>query len=426
MYRLSALGSVPGLERIEKLLSVMGNPHEELNSVHIAGTNGKGTTSLIIADVLAKAGYKVGRFISPHLHSYLERVSINGIEIEAERFNTYLDQIDENIKQMVKDGYDHPTEFEILTALVFQYFKDERVDIAVLEVGMGGLYDSTNVVMPLLSVITGIGLDHTVFLGNSLEEVAVNKAGIIKKSRPVIAGEMDEKALDVLKDKAAKEGSELILSSQIKVNRKANPDIKQGILRQLVDIKGSYFEIKNLSFSLLGDFQLKNLATSIAALEMMKHEGYKIEENNIKESLPMLKMPGRFEIVRQKPLVIMDVAHNPQGAMAVASSLETVLTDQQKVLVCGLVDDKDFEKAIVPLEKNTRACVITRPEGSRGTKWQRVSRRWQELFPNKICYEVENISQAVEKGLALLEENEYLLVTGSFYVLDEARKYFVE
>jgi dihydrofolate synthase/folylpolyglutamate synthase len=399
----------------------MGNPQQGLKCVHIAGTNGKGSTALIIADVLIKAGYRVGRFSSPHLHSYFERFTIDGQEIVAEVFQSILDGIEQHIRVMLERGELHPTEFEVLTAVAFQYFQDEGVDVAVLEVGMGGSYDSTNVIIPLVAVITGVDFDHMSYLGTSLEEIASNKAGIIKAGVPVVAGLMEEKAERVVSNRARSAGSQLLKSSQTRVSRVGNPELQN----QVIDIEGIGISMQGVRFALRGDYQLQNLATALTALQVLQEKGYQVEEQSIRGSLLSLKLPGRLEVIQQNPLVIADAAHNPQGAKALADSLDTLWPDRKKVLVVGLVDDKERAGIIQVLGRNTRSAVVTRPQGPRGSAWQEVKVRWQQVFPNIPVVEIESIPEAVARGLEMMQKHDYMVITGSFYVLDQARRIFI-
>ncbi|SHG78237.1 dihydrofolate synthase / folylpolyglutamate synthase [Thermosyntropha lipolytica DSM 11003] len=402
------------------MLKEMGNPEKDLHYVHIAGTNGKGSTSLIISSVLAQAGYKVGRFISPHVHSYRERFTINGQEIDAQTLKQYIDQVEAGIKTMTEKGFPHPTEFEVLTAIAFQYFKDEKVDIAVIEVGMGGRYDSTNVITPLVSVITSIGLDHMDFLGGTIAEVAYNKAGIIKHGVPVVVGRVPEEAFRVIVDEAMNKTAPIYASSMTWVERE-----KQDIYGQEVTIEFAGHELKGVFFSLLGDYQLDNLATSYTTLMLLKKQGFKISDEHIRSALSFLKIPGRLEIVSRDPLVIVDVAHNPQGAEALSTSLYTLLPGRKKVLVCGIVDDKDAVETLRFLGKDTVKCIVTRPEGPRGENWNRVAAIIHSLYPQVEVYQVEDIKEAVGKGLKALAGDDYLLITGSFYVINQARRVFI-
>lgn len=418
MHQLCGLGSRPGLERIESLLHAMGNPEQNLKYIHVAGTNGKGSTSLIIADILIKAGYRVGRFSSPHLHSYLERFTVNGQEITEESMKLILDRIEKDIEAMLKIGEDHPTEFEVLTAIAFQYFLNERVDVVVLEVGMGGSYDSTNVIKPEVAVITGVDYDHTAYLGTTLTEIATNKAGIIKLGVPIIVGPMEDEALEVIEKQAGSLDAPLYPSSQIKITRIGSPTLEG----QLLNIEGAYLKMSGVKFSLLGDYQISNLAAALRAIEVLIAKGYRVEEQGIRQSLNNLRMPGRLEVMQYCPLVIIDAAHNPQGAKALADSLENLLPDRKKILVLGMLDDKERDGTLSTLGRNTEMVIVTRPQGPRGGAWQEVQEKWQEIFPDIKAWPVENINEAVNKGLAMLSGDNYLVITGSFYVLDQARR----
>lgn len=420
MYRISAPGSKPGLERIKELLNALDNPQQNLPAVHIAGTNGKGSTSLIIADIITRAGYRVGRFISPHLHSYRERFTVDGKEIAAENLKRYLDQVEAVIPAIMAKGCEQPTEFEILTAIAFLYFRDENVDLAVLEAGMGGLYDSTNVINPILAVITSIEYDHIAFLGNTIEEIAFNKAGIIKPGIKVVMGAMHMDAQRVISMEAEQQQAEIIAADSIQVERVQPP----GLHGQYINLQSRYFKLNNAHFSLLGDYQLGNLATAISSVDILKEHNFKVEAKHILKALTRLKMPGRMEVLQWQPLVIGDVAHNPQGARAVANSLQHLMPGRSRVLLCGFLDDKDIKANLEALGNHTRTAVISRPLGDRANNWRAIARFWKELYPHKDCCEVENITAAVNQGLDLLSVDEYLLITGSFYLLDEARKYF--
>ncbi len=420
MQRISAPGSKLGLERIRALLLVLDSPQLNLPAVHIAGTNGKGSSSLMIADILSIAGYRVGRFTSPHLHSYTERFTVDGQEIAQQDLKLYLDQVEDCIPRLLMEGIDQPTEFEILTAVAFLYFRDEKVDIAVLEVGMGGIYDSTNVINPMVAVITSIDFDHMAFLGNTIEEIAFNKAGIIKPGIEVVLGEMSAEAQKVMYQEAANQNATITLASNVEVRRVQLPDL-QG---QYIKLQTRYFNLNKVFFSLLGDYQLKNLAAAITTIEILMQHGYKVYEEHLLKALSQFKIAGRLEVIQKQPLVIADLAHNPHGAMALAESLKTLLPDKERVLVCGMVDDKDRLSSLKALGENSRVAVITRPTGDRSTNWRELAELWKQIYPHKKMHEEENISAAVRKGLETMGEDDYLLITGSFYILDEAREYF--
>jgi dihydrofolate synthase/folylpolyglutamate synthase len=399
----------------------MGNPEQDYPCIHIAGTNGKGSVALIISTVLHQAGYRVGRFISPHIHSYRERFSVNNQDIKKHVLLDYLHKIEETLEKMSGQGCDRVTEFELLTAIAFQFFKDSEVDIAVLETGMGGLYDSTNVVSPLLSIITGVDYDHQSYLGNSLKEITLNKAGIIKPGVPVVVGAMDEIAFQVIRDRAEFQVSSLFPASLCQIKRQGDP----GIDGQVVEIKCPGLEIDKIYFALLGDFQLQNLAVALISLMELKQQGYNIKDEHIINALSTLKHPGRMELISSNPPIILDVAHNPQAAKALSSSLHSLFPDRQRIMVCGMLDDKDSTAILQELGGDCRACVVTRPESQRGLHWQRVAEQWQHLYPDKEVWIEEDIEEAVKIGIRLLRPDEHLLVAGSFYILDRARGYLV-
>ncbi len=400
----------------------MGNPQQGLRCVHIAGTNGKGSTSLIIANALTTCGYRVGRFNSPHLHSYLERITINGIQISAGQLQAILDDIEYHIQTLLNRGQEHPTEFEVLTAAAFQYFHQQEVDLVVLEVGMGGSYDSTNVIIPLAAVITGIDFDHTAFLGNNLAEIAANKAGIIKARVPVVVGELGEEAMQVITEKAHQLRSPLYLSRDIIITH-SGPNSLEG---QILNIEGPACSLTGVTYTLPGEYQLRNLATAIRTLLVLKDQGLNIAVENIGDSLANLRMPGRLEAVNSSPLVIVDAAHNPQGARALAESLNLLLPGRKKVLLCGLLDDKERKGILNAWAENTRAVVVTRPEGTRSKTWEEVAHAWQEMYPAIEMVKEECIETAVARSMALVGDKEFVVITGSFYVIDRARRVFIK
>lgn len=420
MHSLTRFGSRPGLERIASLLEAMGNPQQALQYVHIAGTNGKGSTALIIAEVLTRAGYKVGRFVSPHLHSYLERITIDGVEIGATKFWAILDEIDDHIRVMLDRGEEHPTEFEVLTAAAFRYFQLEQVDLAVMEVGMGGTYDSTNVITPRVAVITGVDFDHTAFLGDTIGEIAANKAGIIKPRVPVVIGPMDIEAYKVISQQAQAMQAPLFHSSDIKVI----PSRPASLLSQEVDLEGPALQLKGVTYTMPGTYQRRNLAVALRALLVLRDQELEIDTNSIRSALAGVSNPGRLEVVCQSPLVIADAAHNPQGARALAESLHDLLPGRAKVLVLGLLDDKERAGVLAPLAENTRVVVVTRPQGSRSEAWQEVELVWRRDFPQIQVEIVESIELAVKRAMTVVTGGDYIVITGSFYVLDQARRLF--
>lgn len=389
----------------------MDNPQNCLKSVHVAGTNGKGSTCWIIASVLQEAGYRVGSFLSPHISSYRERIRINGEYITADDLNNCLDRVMAAAALLTAAGGEHPTEFEILTALAFQYFKDQQVEIAVLEVGMGGRYDSTNVIIPLVSVITSIDYDHIAYLGETLEEIASNKAGIIKPDVPVVTGDLPESAWKVIEGEAREKRAPLYMNSTVRVIRKGEA------LDGLVDIAFPDADLGTVAFTLLGDYQLINLATALTAVYVLRQQGWLIDNLHIKTALAEMSFAGRLHLISQTPLIIADAAHNPHACRALSTSLGSLLPERERVLVLGMLDDKDAALSIQELGKATRVVVITRPDKDRARNWRRLTSLFASLFPGILVYEEEEPTRALELGLGILKENEYMLISGSFYLL---------
>ena len=415
---LCRLGIKPGLERITSLLEALGNPHKHLKVVHVAGTNGKGSTSLIIARVLSAAGYRTGRYSSPHLHSYCERFEIDDRVISPGQLHVYLEKVLSAAQSL---SMDFPSEFEILTAIAFLFFKEAGVDIAVLETGMGGSYDATNVAFPCVCVITGIDYDHTAYLGNSLPQIAANKAGIIKPGIPVVIGPMHKSAQQVIEAQAAKLQSPVVPYLQDAIK----PAGYKGLSGQLINIQAESHSIQEVWFSLPGAFQLQNLAVAITALSELEKMSFVITDEYIKTALGKLHLVGRLELLKSDPLIICDVAHNPQAAHALNMALAELLPGRNRVLLIGIVDDKDARGVLQNLGQGCQYCVITRPVGQRSQQWERCAGVWQELYPEIPCRLEEDIVKAVDLSRSLLSSSDYLLVSGSFYVLDQARQYIV-
>ena len=345
---------------------------------------------------------------------------INGEQINEDDFIYYLHVLEEAANEMVNQGLEHPTEFEALTAMACKYFYDQQVDVAVLEVGMGGLYDSTNIVSPLVSVITGIDLDHMSVLGNSLQEIADNKAGIIKPLTPVVVGTMPQVAREVIISRANNLQAHYYDNTIVEVDLASQP----GLHGQEVSVSMPGHDLHSVQFTLPGCYQLENLKTALTTIAVLEEQNFSITNNNIEVALASLKNPGRLETVCWDPLVLIDVAHNPSAAKALIDSLDCILPKRDKVLICGMVDDKDAENTLKYLGKNTVVCIITRPDGKRSNNWNRLTRQFTGLYPDIPVIEVEDIFQAVEQGLAMLINDQYLLITGSFYVLDRARLRF--
>ena len=338
----------PGLERISRLCEALGHPERELKFVHVAGTNGKGSFSCMLESVLRHAGYKTGLYTSPYIKEFGERMRVMGENIPNEK----LAEVTSYVRPIADAMEDKPTEFELITAIAFEYFKRCGCEIVVLEAGMGGRLDSTNVIRnPLLSVITGIALDHTAFLGDTVEKIAAEKAGIIKDGAPVLFGGTDEKACAVIRSAADERGSELYTVDYGKIEKLTS------------SIEGSKFdfgEYKNIEISLAGLYQPKNAASVLTAIDILRSHGLEIPEKAVRAGLLSARWPARFEVISKEPLVIFDGAHNPEGVSAAVESIKHYFGKKKIYVLSGVLADKDhafIAKKIA--EVASRAYTIT-------------------------------------------------------------------
>lgn len=339
----------PGLERIKELCEYLGNPQDSLKFIHVAGTNGKGSFCAMTESILRAAGYKTGLFTSPYIKVFNERMQIMGEMISEDE----LAEITSYVKPFADKMTDKPTEFELITAIAFVYFKKHNCDVVVLEAGMGGRLDSTNVITtPLLSVITGIALDHTQFLGNTVEEIAKEKAGIIKNA-PVLYGGKDKSA-------------EKVIAKHAENNDFYTVDYSLLSIREMT-LKGTVFDFstrKNLYIPLLGKYQPENASSVLTAIDILKGMGFNICENSILKGLSAVKWIGRFEILNKSPLVIFDGAHNPQGICASVESILNYFTDKVYILT-GVLKDKDYNFIAKELSKIAKKAFVITPDNPR-------------------------------------------------------------
>ncbi len=397
-----------GLDNIRALLSKLGNSHNKLQTIHVAGTNGKGSVTTYMASVLKQANYSVGVFNSPFIQSFRESFKIN---------DEYISDVDLiRVLKHAKKAYDElledeikPTYFEILTAMAFLYFYDKEVDFAIIEVGMGGLYDATNVIdNPLVSVITRIGLDHTGFLGDTIEEIASQKAGIIKENCPVIAYDNIESVNEVIlataKDKHA--SLSLLDLGNLKVNKS-----------NIHGISFDYDMFKNVKLSMLGSHQAENAALSIMALEVLRQNGqvsYTREE--LYTGLNEAFIRGRLQLVQTSPLVLVDGAHNVQAFETLVKVLDTI-EYKRLILVIAMLKDKDYSTALSYISTKADIVICTEVDSKRTLSCEELFETSKEYNENSYC-EAES-ALAYEKALKMANKDDLVLVTGSFYLLGE-------
>ena len=343
----------PGLSRIGELCEKLGHPERELRFVHVAGTNGKGSFSSMLASILQAQGYKTGLYTSPYIKVFNERMRINGENIS----NGELIELTETVRPIAESMEDKPTEFELITALAFEYFRRNKCDVVVLEAGMGGRLDSTNIIeSSLLSVITGIALDHTAFLGNTVEEIAAEKVGIIKSGCPVLFGGDDEAAYGVIAKAAEKKGSKLY--------RVDYRDIRE-LSMSLDGSRFSFGEHTDVSISLLGSYQPRNAAAVLCAVDILRDEGLDISEDAVHRGFELTRWPARFEVLSRDPLIIFDGAHNPQGIAAAVESIKLYFKDQKVHVLTGVLRDKDYGIIARDLATIASTAVTLTPDNPR-------------------------------------------------------------
>ena len=415
---LTRFGINLGLERISALLNRFDNPQDKLAVIHIGGTNGKGSVAAILSAVLQEAGWRVGTYTSPHLQSYTERIVIDGIPIREEEFAVLLAELMPHFEQVRAETGENPTEFEVLTALAFIYFFRQKADLVVLEVGLGGDIDSTNVVKkPLLSIITNVSVEHTDYLGKRIEEIAAKKGGIIKPRRPVITAAADQAALRILKQKARQEKAPFYEVGR-EISWQLAEETWQG---QTFCARTRRHEYNGLFLPLLGEHQLVNAATALLALEVLAGTGWAVSDRQIEKGLAQVKWPGRLERVSDRPAVILDGAHNPAGIQTLAHWLQRKKKEVDRViLVIGMLADKDRQKSARMLEPLVDKVYITRPPSVRAGNWRELAGCFNKVAQDIMM--IEELSPALQAALAEAGPRDLVVVTGSLYLVGEARR----
>jgi dihydrofolate synthase / folylpolyglutamate synthase len=404
------------LERMEQLNQSLGLPTAGYPIIHVAGTKGKGSVCILCASALHQAGYKVGLYTSPHLDDYAERIQIDGQFIHHEDLVSMVEAIKPHVAKIPE-----LTTFEITTALAFSYFSQQQVDAAVIEVGLGGRLDATNVVRPIVSVITSISYDHTHLLGNTLSEIAGEKAGIIKPGIPVVSSPQPEEARLVIEKVARERGASLIQVGRDIVYQEGSHSL-DGQTLTVCQAGSDHNMPLTLSIPLLGSHQVANAATAYAALQTFRQKALKVSDQSIQAGFSKAFWPGRFEIVQKSPALVLDCAHNRDSALKLKQTVLEYYPGKPVVLVFGASEDKDIQgmfEELLPLVKDLVAVKSFHPRAIDPHKLLEIVRGYS---PHVEI--IENVSQAVERALQLAGEDGLVLVTGSIFVVAEARKYW--
>ncbi|HTO15565.1 MAG TPA: folylpolyglutamate synthase/dihydrofolate synthase family protein [Edaphocola sp.] len=407
----------PTLDNIIRFCNHLGNPEKQFKSLHIAGTNGKGSTSNILAATFQIAGYKTGLYTSPHLIDIRERIRINGELIKKDDFVSFIQDNWQFIKEI------QPSYFELNVAMAFWYFAKEKVDIAIIETGLGGTWDSTNIILPELSVITNISLDHTNILGNTIEEISASKAGIIKPNTPVVIGINQKETAKVFSKTAILNNTTLVYADLLFQFAITGNDIFN---QKIKFFDNRTFEAFELETDLLGNYQLENIRTALTAIIILESKGWNVNFTTFKEAIQQVKkltgLRGRWDKLQREPLLIADVGHNPSGLGLVAEQLNhSALKNKTKHIVTAFVSDKDVKQALSFLPQNA-LYYLSEAKIPRAMPLSNLAAIASDLKLNFKTF--PSIAAALETALKNASKDDLVLITGSFFTVAEGLEYF--
>jgi len=407
-----------GLDRIKYICKELGDPQKSLKVIHVGGTNGKGSVCRFLESILLANGYSVGVYISPHLQHFSERIVVDGKEIPGDDVVSLVKRVKPVVEKMIQKG-NGPTYFEIVTALAFQYFSDRNVDFAVVEVGLGGRFDATNVVNPVVSIITNVSLEHSHVLGKKVEEIAFEKAGIIKNDVPVVTGAQG-KVLEVI-EKVANEKK-----APINVVGKADWERYYGSLDgQEFCVKG-FLKDYNVKTSLLGEYQGENIALTLAVVEILQMNGFYISDDSINNGISKTFHVGRMEVIGRDPVILLDGAHNPTGMQVLVDTLENDFDFSRLILVLGVLSDKDIKSMLQVIVPLADVVVTTKSRNTRAFDPSKLKELIEELgFRNEVVIQDE-IPNAINYAKSITKKSDLICVTGSLFTVGEVRDCIVK
>ena len=434
LFGLQRFGIKLGLENITHLLEILGNPHRAFPSVHIAGSNGKGSTAAFLESILRQSGLRTGLYTSPHLVDFSERIQINGKAIPARRIVTLTEQIRAHVEEMERRGFFQPkgempvglpkkdlekatlTFFEFTTAMMFQYFREEKVDLAVVEAGLGGRLDATNVLDPVASLITTISREHVQYLGKTILEIAGEKAGIIKPGRPLLTSASQARVAALFENRCRELQSSFLVWGKDFEAREKEPGV--------IHFRGRRNAYANLRLGLAGSHQTRNAGLALAAVEVLSEAGFRIEEPHIRRGLAETRWPGRLELIQTGTRILLDGAHNPGATEILKKALETGYPRRRLIVVLGIMADKDIPammKDIVPLAD---LLFLTKARIERAASLELLEA--ESLSYEKTSRKFATVAEALDEALIQAGKEDLILVTGSFYTVGEARAHLLQ
>ncbi|MCG8551488.1 MAG: bifunctional folylpolyglutamate synthase/dihydrofolate synthase, partial [Desulfobacterales bacterium] len=421
IYKLGRFGIKLELDTISNILSQLGTPHKKYNLVHVAGTNGKGSTAACIASLLGAAGFKTGIYTSPHLVRFNERICVNGRQInDADVVSAYgaVDAADSVLCGKSRRA----TFFEIVTAMAFYYFAEKNVEWAVIETGMGGRFDATNIITPKVSVITNLSIEHSDYLGHTIRDLAREKGGIIKPGIPVVTAVSQPSGMDRLTEISQNLGSALY-------RFKKDFSIRKTPGRSTYNYRGLYQNFKNLTKPLPGEHQRENLSLALAAVELIFSQNkpsdprYELSGELIHKGLGRVRWPGRLEKIKDRPLVILDGAHNLKASILLGKYLKRTLGDKKLTLVIGILDDKPHEAMLAQLLPRAQRVIVTRAKTERSIKPAVLSAAVKKIFKGEVTV-IEDVKEAVSTAISTSCKDDAICIAGSLYVAGEAKEKF--
>ncbi|MCM1144385.1 MAG: bifunctional folylpolyglutamate synthase/dihydrofolate synthase [Blautia sp.] len=409
---LQQYGVVPGLETMRHLCALLGNPQDKLQFIHIAGTNGKGSVLAYLSTILQTAGYRVGRYISPTILDYRERFQIDAKPITKQGFCKYLEQVQEASRQMVEKGMPHPTPFETETAVAFLYFLDKKCDVVVLETGLGGRLDATNIIRnTVCAVLTSISMDHMALLGGSLEEIAAQKAGIIKDGCLVVSAPQKEEAYSVIAEEAREHHCDLFT-----VDAGAVSQIKYGLKKQ----RFSYQQDKNMEIALAGQYQIDNAVLALEVIHRLRERGFAVSGEQLRSGLVQTVWLGRFSIIGKSPLFVIDGAHNEDAAKKLAQSIRFYFTNRRIIYIMGVLKDKEYEQILIQTHALAEHIItVTPPHNARALSGYELAQTAGKYHPSVTV--ADSLQEAVELAylLAGRDKGAVVIAFGTLTILGE-------